>query len=99
VLWRNSRVAARPLDAATAVRKIDNLRRNPHWVLLDSPGGLMDDIWKEASRSTSYRRSFDIRLALSLRRHGVGEFATANPKDFAGFDFERVWDPQAAPAE
>jgi uncharacterized protein len=93
VLLRNPLVATRPLDAASAVQQIDNLRRNPRWALLDYPGGLMDDIWKKASHSTAYRRVFDIRLALTLRHHGVGEFATANTKDFGGFGFQRVWNP------
>ncbi len=93
VLWRNPLVVARPLDAATAVRKIEHLRRNPHWALLDYPGGLMDDLWKQAARSLPYRRIFDIRLALTLRHHNVSEFATANAKDFEGFGFQRVWNP------
>jgi uncharacterized protein len=93
VLLRNPLLAARPLDAATAVQKIANLRRNSHWMLLDYPGGLMDSIWKEAGRSASCRRIFDIRLALTLRHHGVTEFATANMKDFENFDFRRVWNP------
>jgi uncharacterized protein len=95
VLWRNPLVVARPLDAATAVQKIEHLRHNPHWALLDYPGGLMDDLWKEAGRSLPYRRIFDIRLALTLRHHGVSEFATANAKDFEGFGFQRVWNPLA----
>jgi predicted nucleic acid-binding protein len=33
------------------------------------------------------------RLALTLRHHGVTEFATANPRDFQGFGFTRVWNP------
>jgi hypothetical protein len=36
---------------------------------------------------------FDARLALTLRHHGVSEFATANIKDSAGFGFDRVWNP------
>lgn len=95
VLLRNPVLAARPLNAAAAVRTIDNLRRNPHWMLLDYPGRLIDEIWEEASHSAGYRRIFDIRLALTLRHHGVTEFATANPKDFEGFDFQRVWNPLA----
>jgi toxin-antitoxin system PIN domain toxin len=95
VLLRNPLLVARPLDAATAVRKIDNLRRNPNWALLDYPGGLMDEIWNAAARSAAFRRIFDIRLAVTLRHHGVREFATANVKDFETFGFERVWNPLA----
>jgi len=39
------------------------------------------------------RRLFDTRTALSLRHHGVTEFATANVKDFGDFGFTRVWNP------
>ena len=39
------------------------------------------------------RRVYDARLALSLRRQGVTEFATANVKDFEGFGLARVWNP------
>jgi hypothetical protein len=35
----------------------------------------------------------DARLGLTLRHHGVDEFATTNIKDFAGFGFTRVWNP------
>jgi predicted nucleic acid-binding protein len=35
----------------------------------------------------------DARLALTLRHHGVTEFATSNVKDFEGFGFNRVWNP------
>ena len=35
----------------------------------------------------------DARLALTLRHHGVTEFATANLKDFEGFGFAKVWNP------
>ena len=93
VLLRNPLLLARPLDAATAAGRIANLRDNPYWALLDYPGGLMSDVWREASRSAAYRRIFDIRLALTLRHHGVREFATANVKDFKGLGFERVWNP------
>jgi hypothetical protein len=39
------------------------------------------------------RRIYDTRLALTLRHHGVSDFATANVKDFEGFGFSRVWNP------
>ena len=95
VLLRNPLLCARPLDAAETARKIENLRRNPNWALIDYPGGLMDQVWKEAGRATAYRRIFDIRIALTLRYHGVTEFATANVRDFEGFGFKRVWNPLA----
>ncbi|CKQ72054.1 Conserved protein of uncharacterised function%2C win PIN domain [Mycobacterium tuberculosis] len=39
------------------------------------------------------RRLFDARLALTLRHHGVDEFATRNINGFTDFGFSRVWDP------
>jgi hypothetical protein len=39
------------------------------------------------------RRAYDLRIALSLVRQGVTEFATTNTKTFAGFGFTRVWNP------
>ena len=36
---------------------------------------------------------FDARLALTLRHHGVTEFATRNEAHFTHFGFTRVWNP------
>jgi hypothetical protein len=56
--------------------------------------GLHDELWRLATpESFARRRIYDARLALSLRRQGVTEFATANVKDFQGFGFARVWSP------
>lgn len=35
--------------------------------------------------------------ALTVRHHGVTEFATTNVKDFKGFRFVRVWNPIELP--
>jgi len=97
VLLRNPITAQRPLDAAQSVAVINNLRSNPHWDLLDYPGpeaGLMTELWRCAATPGFLRRKvFDARLALTLRHHGVAEFATTNVKDFEGFGFNRVWNP------
>ena len=94
VLMRNPAVCRRPLDGPGAVALVRRLRRNPDWRLLDYPGGLMDDVW-EASAQPGFarRRVFDARLALTLRNHGITEFATQNVKDFEGFGFAKVWNP------
>jgi toxin-antitoxin system PIN domain toxin len=92
-LLRNPVICAKPLSAAAAVRKIHNLRTNPRWAVLDYPGNLMSDIWREAERSEAFRRIYDVRLALTLRFHGVQEFATVNTKDFSGLGFEKLWNP------
>jgi len=93
-LLRNPKLWQRPLSAADAVATIQRLRQHPRWELVDYPGNLMADVWHHASTPDfAYRRIYDARLALTLRAHGVTEFATANVKDFAGFGFTRVWNP------
>jgi toxin-antitoxin system PIN domain toxin len=95
-LLRNPKLWASPLLAPAAVAMIQTLRQHPHWELVDYPGGLMGEIWSHASASQfAYRRIYDARLALTLRHHGVTEFATANVKDFQDFGFTRVWNPLA----
>lgn len=95
-LLRNPVTSAKSLSAADAARKILNLRQNPAWLVLDYPGGLMNEVWDHARTSGAVRRIYDIRLALTLRFYGVTEFATSNAKHFHGFGFNKVWDPLAA---
>jgi toxin-antitoxin system PIN domain toxin len=96
-LLRNPTVLASPLAAAKAVEVVQVYRHHPHWMLLgfdpDSVG-LHDELWSlAAGKAFARRRIYDARLALSLRRQGVTEFATANVKDFESFGFDRVWNP------
>jgi hypothetical protein len=54
----------------------------------------MHRLWQlAAGESFPRRRIYDGRLALTLRRHGVSDFATTNVKDFEAFGFRRVWNP------
>lgn len=54
----------------------------------------MNQVWKFAARQGfAMRRIIDARLALTLRLHGVVEFAASNVKDFKGFGFPRLWNP------
>ena len=54
-------------------------------------------MWEHANEADfAFRRIIDARLALTLRHHGVTEFATTNVKDFEGFGFRRVWNPLAS---
>lgn len=93
-LFRNPAVLVKPLSAEDAAATIQRLRTNPHWSLIDYPGGLMEEVWRLASsRDFARRRIYDARLARTLRHHGVAEFATANVRDFEGFGFARVWNP------
>lgn len=97
VLLRNPVVARRPLSSGEAAAVIGALRSNPRWDVLGHPGpgaGIMEAVWEKAAADDFPRRAvFDARLALTLRHHGVTEFATRNAKDFEGFGFVRVWDP------
>jgi len=96
-LLRNPSVVTKPLTSVEAVEVIQSYRHHPHWALLgfdpDSKG-LHEELWRAAKQpGFARRRIYDMRMALSLRRQGVAEFATANMKDFEGFGFKRVWNP------
>jgi uncharacterized protein len=96
-LLRNPAVLVNPLDEAGAVEVVQSYRHHPRWALLgfdpDSVG-LHEELWTIAARKPfARRRIYDARLALSLRRQGIKEFATANVQDFEGFGFDRVWNP------
>jgi uncharacterized protein len=97
VLLRNPVVLRNPLDPVDAASVIQTFRRHPDWLLLDYPGDtstVMDQVWRLAARPNIGRRVvFDARLALTLRHHGVTEFATRNQGHFTGFGFARVWNP------
>ena len=98
VLIRNPAVVSNPLGADDAAAVCRRFRSNPRWRVVDYPGGLMDEIWRRAGLADAPRRSiFDTRLALTLKHHGVTDFATGNVKQFDGFGFARVWDPLARP--
>jgi uncharacterized protein len=96
-LLRNPTVTRRPQGAAEAAQIVQRFRSHPRWLLLDYPGADADvakRLWELAARPDfPYRRIYDARLALTLRHHGVTEFATRNVKDFRGFGFKRVWNP------
>jgi toxin-antitoxin system PIN domain toxin len=97
VLLRNPAVLKNPLDPADAVSLIQIFRQHPAWILIDYPGDnstVMDEVWRLAAQPNIGRRIvFDARLALTLRHHGVTEFATRNQTHFADFGFTRVWNP------
>lgn len=93
-LLRNPKICAAPLSSADAVCAIQSLRHHPVWRLVDYTEKVADELWRIAAAADfAFRRIYDSRLALTLRHHGVTEFATRNIKDFQGFGFTRVWDP------
>ncbi len=100
VLLRNPAVLKHPLDAPDAASLVQPFRRHPTWRLIDYPGdasAVMQEVWRFAAQPNVGRRVvFDARLALTLRHHGVTEFASRNDTHFGGFGFTRVWNPLAA---
>jgi len=86
-------VLPRPLSAGEAAEVCLTYRRNPRWRLAEC-ATVMEGVWaRVADPGFARRRIINARLALTLRQHGVDEFATANVKDFGGFGFLRVWNP------
>ena len=88
---RHDRGRPRPTGRRTQLRPLLALLSA---ALIQSP---IQQVWPTATASSiTCRRIYDARLALTLRQHGVTEFATANVKDFEGFGFARVWNPLRA---
>lgn len=101
VLLRSPAVLTRPLDAPSAMAVCQAFRVHPRWQVLGFPNesrAFHDAFWPRlATPGFARRRAFDWRMALALLRQGVTEFATVNTRDFAGFGFERVWNPLSPP--
>ncbi len=90
---RNEKIFSRPLTAPQAAAVCQAYRKNQAWTLIES-APVMEDVWNMAAQKNfAFRRIIDLRLAHTLRHHGVTEFATANERDFAGQGFLRVWNP------
>ena len=88
VLLRNPAVLGKPLTPADAVRVCADFRRHPAWQIIGFPSdsrAFHDAYWPRlAARDFARRRAYDYRLALSLIRQGVQDFATVNVEDFDG---------------
>jgi toxin-antitoxin system PIN domain toxin len=96
LLIRNPSVFPNPYSPAEAAAVCQAYRANPNWKLVECEP-VMAEVWKHAADpGFARRRIIDTRLALTLLRAGVKEFATRNVKDFRIFGFDRVWDPTAA---
>jgi len=95
LLLRNPAVVTNPLSAGIAGRLIAEFRHHPRWRLVEN-APVMAAVWDQAGRDPFARRKLiDVRLALTLRHHGVTEFATVNGADFRDLGFRRVWNPLA----
>ncbi|TVQ48682.1 MAG: PIN domain-containing protein [Gammaproteobacteria bacterium] len=92
-LLRNPAVLTHPLNAPDAAAVCTAWRSNPRWALVEN-APVMDQVWAIAQRPGIARRAvFDARIALTLRHHGITEFATRNVPDFEGFGFTRLINP------
>jgi uncharacterized protein len=96
-LLRNVSLMTPPLSASAAVDVCESFRNHPRWQIIGFPADsrlFHDAFWPRLrAKDFARRRAYDWRLALTLLRQGVTEFATANVKDFEGFGFARVWSP------
>ncbi len=93
-LLRNPAVAKNPLSAETAAAAIQSMRHHHTWRIVDYVSDVAESLWVQAAKpGFAFRKIYDARIALTLRHHGVTEFATRNIKDFQGFGFKRVWNP------
>lgn len=82
-----------PLNAPDAAAVCSAWRNNPRWALIEN-APVMDKIWTFAQRPGIARRAvFDARIALTLRHHGVTDFATRNLSDFEGYGFSHLINP------
>jgi hypothetical protein len=95
-LVRNPLVMERPLSAADAAERVRFFRDDTGWrrCCYDR------ECWEEVIGGLSAprfpaRRTFDLVLAVTLRRNGVKTFYTRNPRDFSGFGWFSVADPLA----
>jgi len=92
-LLRNPAVLASPLSAPDAAAVCMAWRSNPRWALIEN-APIMEKAWVIAKRPELPRRAmFDARIALTLRHHGVTDFATRNTADFKGYGFTRLINP------
>ncbi len=96
-LLRNPSVLKNPLSAKEAGEVIKTYRHHPTWRLVGFPSQsqeIHDELHHLMTKQgVAFRRIYDTRTALSLRRFGVTDFATCNVKDFQGFGFKKVWNP------
>ncbi|MSQ71529.1 MAG: PIN domain-containing protein [Betaproteobacteria bacterium] len=91
---RNAVIFSKPYSARESAAYCLALKQNPKWRCVDYDNAVASKLWHWASTTKAgFRRIIDARLGLTLRFHGVNQFATVNTKDFQEFGFQRVWNP------
>jgi len=95
-LLRNPVVLERPLAAADAWDRIDLFRNRSGWMHCAYETSFMDDV-ADHLRSNGFgaRRTFDLILAVTLKRHSVTTLYTRNTDDFRTLGWFKVIDPLA----
>ncbi|MDF1741586.1 MAG: PIN domain-containing protein [Verrucomicrobiales bacterium] len=95
---RNPAIFKKPYSNTQSVDFCRKLKSNPAWAYIDYSDVIFEKLMDfEHRKSRGFRRVIDARIALTLRHHGVTYFATANVKNFKGFDFEAVINPITDP--
>ncbi len=90
---RNEKIFSKPLSPSRAATLCQSYRDNRSWMLIES-APVMGDVWSHAGKNQfAFRRIIDVRLGLTLRHHGVTDFATSNTKDFKDLGFSKLWNP------
>ena len=91
---RNPAIFPKPYTAKQAADYCQKLKTHPKWLYIDYEPEISAKLWKWATRTKKgFRQIIDARIALTLKHHGVKEFATANMKDFKSFAFDKLWNP------
>jgi toxin-antitoxin system PIN domain toxin len=95
-LVRNPAVLERPLAAVEAGRRLRFFRDEIGWRHCAYDRTCWDEVIGGLSDpSFTARRTFDLVLAVTLRRNGVDTFHTRNAADFEAFGWFTVIDPLA----
>lgn len=93
-LLRNPAVLEKPLTASQATDCIKWYRESSLWLQCAWEPEFMKDLYAFlGNNSFPARNSFDLKLAITLKRHGVNTFYTRNVKDFDDLSFFTVLNP------
>ncbi len=94
IALRHPVIVEPPLGPAAAADECEFFRHHPRWRCVEGETGVMEQVWPVVrGKNFARRRIFDVRLAHTLLRAGVTDFATANTRDFKGLGFRKVWNP------
>ena len=93
-LLRNPVVLGNPLTAREAASVIRFYRMESGFLHCSFESEFMEDVLRMMEKPDfPAARTFDLVLAVTLKRNGVTEFFTKNRKDFLDFNWFQVLDP------